>query len=77
MILLEILEWILGLLLFLFIFTQILVPMWRNTPYCPIFRKKARALEAQLGEAKGKVEEAEFKGNIKRERHRAERLRGR
>lgn len=76
MVFLELLELVVALLFLLFIITQIAIPMWQNKPLWPIFRKKAKALELQLSELRGEVDEARFEKEIQRERDRAERSRG-
>ena len=44
MVLLELLEWVFLLLFVLFMVTQVVLPMWRETPYFPFFRRQARVL---------------------------------
>ena len=44
MVLLELLEWVFLLLFVLFMVTQVVLPLWRETPYFPFFRRQARVL---------------------------------
>ena len=44
MILLELCEWAFLLVFILFMVTQVVIPLWRETPYFPFFRRQARAL---------------------------------
>jgi len=47
MVLLELLEWVFLLLFVLFMVTQVVLPMWRETPYFPFFRRQARVLRSR------------------------------
>ncbi len=44
MILLELCEWAFLLVFLLCMVTQVVIPLWRETPYFPFFRRQARAL---------------------------------
>ena len=44
MIFFELLEWAFLVIFILFMVTQVVLPLWRDTPYLPFFRRQARAL---------------------------------
>ena len=66
--LLEFLEWSIAIVFIFFFFTQVLVPMWKGTPYCPMFRKKRRKLENELGGVKEEKELATLEEAVVKEK---------
>lgn len=74
MILVTLVELIVMASLFYLGVTQIVLPLWRDTPLLPIFRKEGR-LQHELVEATEKVVEAELEKEIAEITHRAESVR--
>ncbi len=66
--LLEILEWSVAIVFAIFFLTQVLIPMWKGTPYCPIFRKKRREVENELIGVKEKKEVAVLEATVAQEK---------
>ncbi|RJQ14758.1 hypothetical protein C4553_00330 [Candidatus Parcubacteria bacterium] len=56
--------------------TQVVIPLWKNTPLFPFFRRK-RQLEVRITEARGAVEEADLEQSLKRTEAEAARRRPR
>ena len=55
---------IVAVLLLLFV-TQVFLPLWRNTPTFPLFRKE-RKLEAEMDEARQQGLEAELERDLRK-----------
>ncbi|OGF82511.1 hypothetical protein A3B18_00870 [Candidatus Giovannonibacteria bacterium RIFCSPLOWO2_01_FULL_46_13] len=55
---------IIGVLLLLFV-SQVFLPLWRNTPIFPLFRRE-RKLEAEIAEVKQQGLEADLKKELQR-----------
>lgn len=74
MIIVTLMELIVMAFLFYLGITQIILPLWRNTPFLPMFRKE-RCLQNELVEATEKVVEAKLEKEIAEITHRAESVR--
>lgn len=74
MILLTLIELIVMAFLFYLGITQVVLPLWRDTPLVPMFRRERR-LQHELVEAAEKVVEAELEKKIAETTHRAETVR--
>lgn len=66
--LLELLEWLVAVVFAVFFLTQVLVPMWKGTPYCPMLRRRRRELEHELTEVKEDKEVAALQNVIDKEK---------
>jgi len=51
--------------IFLFLYTQIIMPFLKGTPFLPLFSKEVK-LERTLEKAKQKVEEVDYLNKIKK-----------
>ncbi|MBI4779562.1 hypothetical protein HY797_03885 [Candidatus Falkowbacteria bacterium] len=61
-------EWSVAIIFAIFFLTQVLVPMWKGIPYCPMFRKKRRELESELSEVKEEKEVAAIEEMVAQEK---------
>jgi len=68
------LELVVGALLIYLGVTQVCLPLWRNTPLLPMFRRE-RKLEHELANAEEKVIEASLENKIAETTQRAESIR--
>ena len=74
MILVTLVELVVMALLFYLGVTQVILPLWRNTPLFPMFRRE-RCLQHDLAEATEKVVEAELEKKIAETAQKAESVR--
>ena len=74
MILIELAELVVAVLLLYLGVTKIVLPLWRDTPLFPMFRREGR-LQHELTEATEKVVEAELERKIAETAHKAESVR--
>ncbi|HXN50048.1 MAG TPA: hypothetical protein VN893_25575 [Bryobacteraceae bacterium] len=74
MVLADILEWTLMAVAVLVLLTQIVVPLFRSTPFFPLFRR-GRKLTQELAAANEEVENAKMERQIRAARQEAARLR--
>lgn len=74
MVLVSLLELVLMSLLLYLGITQVVLPLWRDTPLFPIFRRESR-LQHELAEATEKVVEADLEQKIVETAQKAESIR--
>lgn len=74
MIMVALVELVVAVLLLYFGITQVILPLWRDTPLFPMFRKE-RHLQHNLAEATEQVVEAELEREIARTTQKAESVR--
>lgn len=74
MILVALLELVVAVFLLYLGVTQVVLPLWRDTPLFPMFRREGR-LQHELAEATEKVVEADLERKIAETAHRAESVR--
>lgn len=74
MILVALLELVVTAFLLYLGVTQVVLPLWRDTPLFPMFRREGR-LQHELAEATEKVVEAELEKKIDETTHKAESVR--
>ncbi len=66
----ELIQWALTIAILVLLFTQILVPLLRGTPFFPTFRRE-RSLAKELAEAQEEVRHAEMEQKIEATRRKA------
>lgn len=74
MILVALLELVVAAFLLYLGMTQVVLPLWRDTPLFPMFRREGR-LQHELAEATEKVVEADLERKIAETAHKAESVR--